>query len=127
MKIKKTIPDWLIGILVTLVFLFITFTGQFDFTNAIEMKTFDVRSRIAASGERKPDIELVVITDEDLSELGRFPWPRDIMAKGIHNLSLAGARVIALNILFPEPEAPVTAIISPSSRSSERLIRTSKR
>lgn len=104
MKIKKTIPDWLIGVLVTLVFLFITFTGQFDFTNAIEMKTFDVRSRIAASGERNPDIEIVVITDEDLSELGRFPWPRDILAKGIRNLSLAGARVIALNILFPEPE-----------------------
>ena len=26
------------------------------------------------------------------------------MAKGIKNLSMAGARVIALNILFPEPE-----------------------
>ena len=104
MKMKKTIPDWLIGILVTLVFLFITFTGQFDFTNAIEMKTYDFRARLAAPMERNPDIELVVITDDDLSELGRFPWPRDIMAKGIQNLSLAGARVIALNILFPEPE-----------------------
>ncbi|MBW1941220.1 MAG: CHASE2 domain-containing protein [Deltaproteobacteria bacterium] len=104
MKMKKTIPDWLIGILVTLVFLFITLTGQFDFTNAIEMKTFDFRARLAAPAERNPDIELVVITDDDLSELGRFPWPRDIMAKGIQNLSLAGARVIALNILFPEPE-----------------------
>ena len=104
MKVKKTIPDWVIGILVTFVFLFITLTGRLDFTNPVEMKTFDVRARIAASGERNPDIELVVINDDDLSELGRFPWPRHILARGIRNLSLAGARVIALNILFPEPE-----------------------
>jgi CHASE2 domain-containing sensor protein/tRNA A-37 threonylcarbamoyl transferase component Bud32 len=104
MKIKKTIPDWLIGVALTLFFLFITFTGIFDFTNAIEMKTFDLRARLAAPSERNPDIELVVISDDDLSELGRFPWPRSILAQSIHNLADAGARVIALNIHFPEPE-----------------------
>ncbi|MFH1488018.1 MAG: serine/threonine-protein kinase [Pseudomonadota bacterium] len=104
MKIKKTIPDWIIGTLLTLFFLFITITGSFDFTDPIEMKTFDLRARIAAPEERNPDIELVVISDDDLSELGRFPWPRDIIARSIQNLSMAGARVIALNILFPEPE-----------------------
>jgi len=104
MRIKQTVPDWLVGLLVTLFFLFITFTGILDFTDAIEMKTFDFRAKIAASGDRNPDIELVVISDDDLSELGRFPWPRNILAQGIHNLSLAGAKVIALNILFTEPE-----------------------
>lgn len=104
MKIKKTIPDWLIGVALTLFFLFITFTGIFDFTNAIEMKTFDLRARLAAPTERNPDIELVVISDDDLSELGRFPWPRNILAQSIRNLADAGARVIALNIHFPEPE-----------------------
>jgi CHASE2 domain-containing sensor protein/tRNA A-37 threonylcarbamoyl transferase component Bud32 len=104
MRIKQTIPDWLVGLLVTMFFLFITFTGILDFTDAIEMKTFDFRAKLAASGERNPDIELVVISDDDLSELGRFPWPRNILAQGIQNLSLAGAKVIALNILFTEPE-----------------------
>ena len=104
MKIKKTIPDWLIGLAITLFFLFITLTGIFDFTDAIEMKTFDLRARMAAPDERNPDIEIVVISDEDLSELGRFPWPRNILAQGIHNLSMSGARVIAMNILFAEPE-----------------------
>ncbi len=104
MKVKQKVPDWLVGVLVTLLFLFITFTGIFDFTDAIEMKSFDFRSKIAASGERNPDIELVTITDDDLSELGRFPWPRSVLARGIDNLSLAGAKVIALNILFTEPE-----------------------
>ncbi|MFC1868080.1 CHASE2 domain-containing protein, partial [Thermodesulfobacteriota bacterium] len=80
MKTKKSIPDWMIGVAVTLFFLFITLTGVFDFTDAIEMKAFDFRAKLAAPSERNPDIELVAITDEDLAELGRFPWPRNILA-----------------------------------------------
>ena len=104
MKIKKTIPDWMIGVAVTLFFLFITLTGILDFTDALEMKSFDLRARLAAPSERNPDIELVVISEDDLAEFGRWPWSRDILAKGIENLSMAGARVIALNIVFAEPE-----------------------
>jgi eukaryotic-like serine/threonine-protein kinase len=104
MRMKRVIPDWLIGVLITLFFLFVTATGILDFTEPVEMKLFDLRARIAAPVDVDPDIELVVITDEDLSELGRFPWPRDVLAKAIRNLSAAGARVVALNILFPEPE-----------------------
>ncbi|MDB9822542.1 serine/threonine-protein kinase [Deltaproteobacteria bacterium] len=104
MKIKKTIPDWIIGVAVTLFFLFITITGMFDFTDTLEMKTFDLRARLAAPAEKNPDIELVVISEDDLAEFGRWPWSRDILAQGIDNLSMAGARVIALNILFAEPE-----------------------
>jgi len=74
MKIKKTIPDWLIGIVITVLFLF-TLMGRFDFTNGLEMKTFDLRARIAAPQERNPDIELVVISDEDLAERHRAYQP----------------------------------------------------
>ncbi|MCP4667154.1 MAG: CHASE2 domain-containing protein, partial [Deltaproteobacteria bacterium] len=96
--------DCLIGLVMSLGFLFITFTGIFDFTDPIELKTFDFRARIAASAKRNPHIELVAITEEDLSKLGRFPWPRNILAQGIGNLALAGAKVIAPIIPFPEPE-----------------------
>ena len=80
MRIIQKVPDWLIGLLVSLFFLFITFTGHFDFTDSVEMKTFDFRARMAAPEDRNPDSELVAITDGDLSELGRFPWPRHILA-----------------------------------------------
>jgi len=104
MKIKKTIPDWIIGVAVTVFFLFITLTGLLDFTDSIEMKSFDFRAKAAASSDINPDIELVTISTEDLTELGRWPWSRNILAKGIDNLSLAGARVIALDFVFAEPE-----------------------
>jgi CHASE2 domain-containing sensor protein/predicted Ser/Thr protein kinase len=104
MVLKKGIPNWVIGLILTLAFLFIVLTGIGDFTDIIEKKTFDLRSRLSASGERNPDIEMVVIDDEDLDELGRFPWPRNILAKAIDNLAMAGAKVIVMDIMFNEPE-----------------------
>jgi len=104
MVLKKGIPDWVIGLILTLVFLFIVLTGIGDFTDIIEKKTFDLRSRLSASEERNPDIEMVVIGEEDLDEIGRFPWPRNILAKAVDNLAMAGAKVIAMDIMFNEPE-----------------------
>ncbi|MDD5203774.1 MAG: serine/threonine-protein kinase [Desulfobacterales bacterium] len=101
---KRNLPDWLTGVLLILYFLFSTATGVLDFTETLEMKSFDFRARLAAPGDLNPDIELVAITDEDLSEIGRFPWPRSVMATAIRNLHAAGAKVVALNILFPEAE-----------------------
>jgi len=101
---KKGIPEWLIGLILTFLFLIMLLTGLGDFTDVIEKKTFDLRSRFSASGERNPDIEIVVIDDDDLAEIGRFPWSRDIIARGIDNLADAGAKVVALNIMFNEPE-----------------------
>jgi CHASE2 domain-containing sensor protein/tRNA A-37 threonylcarbamoyl transferase component Bud32 len=104
MIIKKSIPDWAIGLAVTLFFLFITLTGVWDFTNTLELKSFDFRAKMAAPTAVNPDIELVVINEDDLMEFGRWPWSRNILAQGIDNLAMAGARVIAINILFTEPE-----------------------
>ncbi|MFB0519879.1 MAG: CHASE2 domain-containing protein [Desulfatiglandales bacterium] len=104
MAFKKGIPEWLIGLILTLLFLMMLLTGFGDFTDVIEKKTFDLRSRLSASGERNPDIEVVAIDDDDLAEIGRFPWPRNILAKAINNLAMAGAKVIALGIMFNEPE-----------------------
>ncbi len=104
MALKKSAPEWLIGLILTLLFIIMVVTGLGDFTDIIEKKTFDIRSRLSASGERNPDIEIVVIDDEDLAEIGRFPWPRNILARAINNLAMAGAKVIALDIMFNEPE-----------------------
>jgi len=104
MLFKKGIPEWLIGLVLTLLFLFMFVTGFGDFTDVIEKKRFDLGSRLSASGERNPDIEIVVIDDDDLAEIGRWPWPRNIIANAINNLAMAGAKVIALDIIFNEPE-----------------------
>jgi len=121
MKIGKKRPDWGVGLAVTLVFLFVTTTGIFDFTAPLELKTLDIRSKITASEERNPDIELVVITDNDISVLGSYPWPRDVLARCIENLARAGAKVIAVNILLRKPEESPGLRVVRQLRSSYEL------
>lgn len=104
MKFQKIFSDWVIGITLTLIFLFIVGSGNLDFTHSLEMKSYDLRARLAASDEKSPDIELVTITNDDINEIGRWPWPRSYIAKCIDNLHEAGAKVIALNIYLSEPE-----------------------
>ncbi len=50
------------------------------------------------------DIVIVAIDEASLSELGRWPWSRRIHAQLIRRLSAAGVSVIALDIIFSEPD-----------------------
>ena len=104
MKMKKSAPEWFIGVVITLFFLFTVITGIFDFTHQIELKIFNLSAELVSPGERDSAIELVIISEDDFAEIGQFPWPRDILAEAIDNLSFAGARVIAPNILLTKPE-----------------------
>lgn len=60
-----------------------------------------------ASGSRPPadDIVIVAIDEQSLRELGRWPWSRRIHADLVRKLTVAGARAIALDIVFAEPSA----------------------
>ncbi|MBN1907711.1 MAG: CHASE2 domain-containing protein [Deltaproteobacteria bacterium] len=104
MKLHKLFSDWVIGLITTVIFFVLFFSGTFSFINTIELKSFDLRAKLAASPDVSPDIELVTITEEDLNRLGRWPWTRSIIARCIDNLHEVGAKVIALNIFFSEPE-----------------------
>ena len=75
---------------------------------SVELKTLDARFRATrdASGA---DTSIVIVDVDNLSldltreTLGRFPWPRDVWALVIDYLAACGARTIAFDIVFPEP------------------------
>lgn len=50
-----------------------------------------------------PDLLLVVIDDESLQTLGRFPFDRTVYARLLDKLKKAGAKVAVFDILFVEP------------------------
>src|SRR4051812_40329661 len=57
--------------------------------------------------ETRPPGEKVVIIDVDersLSTVGQWPWRRDLMGRLIRRLREEGAAVIALDIIFAEPD-----------------------
>jgi serine/threonine-protein kinase len=104
MKLHKPFSDWIIGLVITAIFTALFFTDYFNFIHIIELKSFDLRAKLAASTDISPAIELVVINNDDINRLGRLPWPRSLFARCIDNLHAAGAKVIALNIFLSEPE-----------------------
>ena len=77
---------------------------------ALENSTYDWRLRLNASpASARSDIVFVEINDSSLAALepvfGRWPWPRAVHAGIIDYLARAGARVIAYDVLFLEPDS----------------------
>lgn len=50
------------------------------------------------------DIVIVAVDEQSLADFGRWPWPRGLHAQLIDQLSKAGARAIAMDILFAEAD-----------------------
>ena len=73
----------------------------------LEARAFDHLSMIAPP-PRPADTPLVVAIDEpSFSEIGQqWPWSRDIHARLVTALRDAGARVIALDLVFADPSEP---------------------
>ena len=51
----------------------------------------------------EPDnIVIVAIDDASIAKLGRFPWRRGLMARGLDKIARAEAKAIAVDVLYPE-------------------------
>ena len=95
--------DLTIGIVLTTltVGVFLLQTGFFE---SLELKTYDLRCLLRQNPAPGNEIAIVSIDDDSISKLGRWPWPRSLIAEGLTAISNSGAKVIGLNILFTEPE-----------------------
>jgi adenylate cyclase len=92
---------FLICLAITLLGLFLYLRDAFI---PFELKTIDVRFQQRGNRPVNPDICIVTIDEESIAQLGRWPWPRARHAKLIRELNKAGAKVIAFDSLFTEPD-----------------------
>jgi len=72
----------------------------------LELATADWRYRHARTTPvpLSEDLALVVIDDSALETFGRWPWSRTLIADAIEELNELGAKTLALDIQFSEPE-----------------------
>jgi len=49
------------------------------------------------------DIAIVAIDEKSIGAFGRFPWPRQVLAKTIEALRGSDPKVIAVDVLLPDP------------------------
>ncbi|MCD4814396.1 adenylate/guanylate cyclase domain-containing protein [bacterium] len=102
-KVSKTKMAVFIALLVATLF---SVLDYLDFAEVYENKMLDFRYKMMDTVAPGPEdkIVIVAIDDQTLSSLKvRWPWPRSIYAKAIDNLSKAGARVVAFDLIFSEP------------------------
>jgi adenylate cyclase len=82
----------------------ILFFVDVAFLRFMELKALDLRmvsrGNVASGGETV----IVAIDEKSLSELGRWPWPRTVMARLVDRLKAYGAKAIGFDVIFSEPD-----------------------
>ena len=80
-------------------------TGLISTPGSIEQKFYDVRMMQTLDGNAKDDKTVLLSIDEQsLKSVGRWPWSRMVWYEVINKLKVYGAKVIAFDVIFSEPE-----------------------
>ncbi len=74
------------------------------FLDLMELRTVDLRFISRGKQAPDPNIVMAVIDEKSIAREGKWIWPRSKIAKLIRELSQAGAKVIAFDIGFLEPD-----------------------
>ena len=91
-----------------------------EFLQAVEVRLYDLHFKLRGTQPQTAErIVIAAIDEKSLAALGRWPWPRSLMADLIRKLSADGARIIAVDILLSEPE--VSGELRAATQLSERL------
>ncbi|MDY6831859.1 MAG: adenylate/guanylate cyclase domain-containing protein [Thermodesulfobacteriota bacterium] len=83
----------------------LVFMSGISFLNIIELKTIDMRFKLRGDIPPGDRVVLAAIDEKSLKQEGRWVWPRTKIAALVDKLSEKGARVIAFDVGFFEPES----------------------
>lgn len=73
----------------------------------LEYLAYDIRLNLFTDKTNNKDDRIVIVNidEKSLRQEGRWPWPRDKIAKLVKNISDAGATVIAFDVIFQKKNA----------------------
>jgi adenylate cyclase len=81
-----------------------------SYTSFFEDRFYDLRMKITLEEDAMDDrIVLASIDDNSLTKMGRWPWSRTIWKDVIGKMQHYGAKVIAFDVFFSEPEKACNA------------------
>jgi eukaryotic-like serine/threonine-protein kinase len=95
--------DWFAALAFVFVFFVLAFGVFADSFQGLERYAYDlgVRSRDRAPSDK---VAIVAIDEESIRNLGRFPWPRSIMAAMMDLLREGGAKAVGNTVFFSEAQ-----------------------
>ncbi|MEQ8664228.1 MAG: adenylate/guanylate cyclase domain-containing protein [Rhodospirillales bacterium] len=98
--------DRLVGIVMLGAFLVVYWLNPYP-VEFMRNKTFDIFQQIKPRDIPAPGTSPITIIDldeESLSQIGQWPWPRNIIAQMVANLMAMNAIVVGFDIVFAEPD-----------------------
>jgi CHASE2 domain-containing sensor protein len=123
MKESDRKTNLIIGAFVVVAFIYLSFM-HFPFIESLEKVVYEIQMRLDTPrnpGESK--VAIVNIDDKSINKLGKWPWPRHIIAEMITILKNNGARLIGLDTIFSEKE-PSPGIEEIKKLYSEILVKS---
>ena len=93
--------DWFLGLVIAVAML--AFNAMSGTIPGLERWAYDLGVRLT-SKTPSDKIAVIAIDEQSIANIGRWPWPREVQAKLIDQLSAAKARVIGNTVFFFEPQ-----------------------
>jgi adenylate cyclase len=101
---RRAMPDWVIAL--TLVVL-LAFAAKLPGLERLDAWAFDNLSTLSSPVPDTPGAVIVAIDEPSMAALGeQWPWPRSRHAALVEAMRKAGAKAIALDIVFAEASQP---------------------
>jgi adenylate cyclase len=93
------------------------------YTNAplmrgLEAASLDLRFRLRGERPPGPEVAVVLVDDRSIDALGRWPLSHRLYAKAIERVDRAGAKLIAFDLLFAQPEEPIPPDLRKAARTA---------
>ncbi|MDF1590432.1 MAG: adenylate/guanylate cyclase domain-containing protein [Desulfobacterales bacterium] len=103
MKISKKLHPFMLTMLAVMAGIGAYLFG-IPFLDVMELKTIDLRFESRGSKVPGPEVVLAVIDEKSIAREGKWIWPRSKIAELVNRLSAYGAKVVAFDIGFLEPD-----------------------
>jgi adenylate cyclase len=70
----------------------------------LDLRFNDLKYKLRPSQTSTAPVALVAIDDPSLREIGRWPWSRELISEMTEKILAAGAKSVAFDVIFSEPE-----------------------
>jgi adenylate cyclase len=133
--ISWAISPTAIGLLITVVILKLTFDyyssasrndedtreGLISVLRTAHQKSIDFRLKMRGPRPVNKNLALLAVDERAVQTIGRWPWPRDVLAKLIQRALDNGVKVLAFDMAFPEPQLNPVEIVEQKALADGKL------
>ena len=88
----------------------------------LETASLDLRFRLRGARPPGPEVTIILVDDRSLERLGRWPLSRTLFARALEILDHAGAKVVAFDLLFTEPDEPLPADLRQAAHAAAEAL-----